>query len=191
MIDLKMFCGDRFEAPLRLNDDAVATDGVAMVRVFGAGDNLPEVEINLRSRMRSYLSGERGKPVSLADLDLSGVRHCNICAGTGTTTRAPCTECEEGYFVHGSHEYECAHCDGIGNLEKAVGPSRCSKCRGLKWGLGPDIEIGPTLLDSGRLMRLRCALPNVVIYPAKDLLPVVFTFDGGDGVLMAMRRAEM
>lgn len=115
-------------------------------------------------------------------------RKCPGCAGTGKTS--PCKECDgEGWVVYdtkfNSYEWECKSCKGEG--VSPGGKNTCESCHGS----GEEIEntrvhfIGGDL--SARYLHLiKTELTGVKFGTIeKDVL--CFNFDGGEGILMAMK----
>lgn len=124
---------------------------------------------------------------------LGYVKKCSSCSGSGECT---CNCCD--------NEHECGSCDGRGHTQVRTwsgGPeigrdhsnaTQCNVCNGSgrarKQVELKRVELWPRMYLSARNVACMQTLPNVMLDCAvTDLsLPIRFTFDGGDGVVMTM-----
>ena len=100
---------------------------------------------------------------------------CEACDGEGEV---------EWEFEHNGRTYDmyaaCPVCDGEQTVE-------CTECVGTGKGVEPVVEVGPALIMPCYL-RLMARLPGCRLAPVDGWSPVVFTFDGGAGAVMPVRR---
>lgn len=169
MIDLKKFCGTEETRPYLHNpfsrgDFTYATNGRIMVRV-PRQDGVPDVEMpdgrKLDVEKPFHEAGPR--PESMMPLHLK----------LPETTTEECEECEGRGFEHDCPDCECpcTECDGSGQAEKDI-----------------SVSIRGAIFDA-KYIRLIQSLPNArfVVVPSPEG-PTWFAFDGGEGLLMPMRR---
>lgn len=107
------------------------------------------------------------KPYYLSDISLPEEERtdCSECHGTGETRHEEC-DCCDGH--------PCEECDGSGTVVKRA-----------------VVGVGKSCFDS-RYLRVLQSLPGCVLYPNDDpLKTAAFTFDGGDGRIMPMKRASV
>lgn len=117
---------------------------------------------------------------------------CSKCNGTGSDIE--CTDCDGSRKVHweseGGYEYDatCEMCNGTGKIK---GP--CEKCGATgKTAKDKLIDVGSKLLNARYLAIIANTLKNVKIAPdaVSELSPVPFIFDGGEGIIMPLRRNQ-
>ena len=113
---------------------------------------------------------------------------------------APCPKC------HGVPAVKCEACDGDGIVEwefehngrtydmdadcpvcGGEGAEECRRCNGYGVLPEPGVDVGPALIDP-RYLRLMARLPGCRLAPVDGWSAVVFTFKGGIGAVMPIRR---
>lgn len=115
---------------------------------------------------------------------------CSRCEGRGVTRMSDCDDCDgKGYFFHGRHEYECQECETGGRVGDCTAPEEpCDGCAGT----GEDIHIGIDVFSghfAAHYVRRIAELPGVTASVTTDsAMPMVFHFDGGQGLLMPRRK---
>lgn len=122
-------------------------------------------------------------------------RKCAQCEGTGVVQVIECEDCDgDGYFQHGSHDYDCKECNGVGHKNETGIGERCDECGGSgKSEVGQPSSYGvPRQLDgrgftvqSHFISQMR-KLPGCKIkrYDSHQTTGLTFVFDGGVGVVM-------
>lgn len=214
-MDLQQFCAtasdprEYLRKPWRSGQWVFCTNGHLALRVPASAS--PEAG-----------EGERGKVPDLGamfkkwleDRDceflvmppLPEVRKCGTCAGTGKVWAAPCSDCKDGTFTHGWHEYDCKNCDrskaGPGWIDADQGhPAAqhlpCDSCGGVGYPLRQTapVQLGAAHYDAVYL-RMFADLPQCRVCPGAAArttfdgppeAPGLFLFDGGHGLLMPTR----
>jgi hypothetical protein len=164
-----------------------ATDGRIAVRV-PALEGIPQGEVAVENVFTAITSQEFPLP---ADIPEPAQEKCSACKGYGKITI--CSECDgEGTKECDTcgHEEECKSCNGNGTRPTA-GPNakECDNCDGI----GHTIKYISIRLElqsfSDRYLRLIRALPGIRLF--QNVNPgdiATFSFDGGEGVLMPLRR---
>lgn len=124
------------------------------------------------------------------NIEVNPIEHnCDECYGTGKAEE-DCDRCRGAGWLHCHHcdnESDCKKCDGDGVV---VGDSPCEECGGTGKRLSlrdVHVSIGSATI-SGHYHKLIAALPNArVTLPTEPCDMLSFRFDGGEGLLMAIR----
>jgi len=95
---------------------------------------------------------------------------CDMCNGSG---RHKC-ECET--------KHECGYCEGIGRIRTE---NQCPECKGSGVGRA-NLEIGEIRFGSSLIITIVENVPNPRMIATSDHKGL-FEFDGGDGVVMALK----
>jgi hypothetical protein len=133
-----------------------------------------------------------GEALDIPELPEEICEMCSVCHGTGFVESCPdCEGTGKIEWTVGKHEYEddCKECDGTGKAEGNREP--CEKCGGIgNKRLAIPVHVGEVRYDRQYLAIIK-DLPNSKIYPVKPrgtvIKPSLFTFDGGDGIIMPLR----
>lgn len=188
--DLKKFCVDD---PYRGNISKLwsfgvhsyATDGSVLIQVPRLDDveenpTAPDVtSLLLTPKPTTYF------PVK--DLVLPGLKWCSECKGQGRNV--DCPECHGDGEVeletdYNSYSCECKTCYGRAKVDK------CEECEGMgKVEDKSPVDVGNAAFQP-RLLRLLQSLPDCEIGPTGPQPPAWFKFDGGDGLIMPMRKRQ-
>lgn len=173
MIDLKQFCGKNgiryhLNEPFSEGEFSYATNGHILVRVARRTD-VPEVSADgMKNKIpRIFADNPFVKHVAIPEIPAQIEVECDYCDGEGKHDR----EC-------GAGNYECAECNGTGRVMGEAGELGNTRY--------PQIEVGGVWF-APRYLRLIKALPNYSFSP-RNAKASLFTFDGGDGLLMPMRK---
>lgn len=162
---LQLFCRDEssegrfnFEKPFTQYGYRYATDGKIIIRIKAPGseNTVGEYPQRAASLFEVKVKGWL-KPFPDTKVEQLAV-DCQDCKGTGKH-KCQCPYCEVG---------ECPECEGHGNHP----------------GFKPDVVRLDNLLISGEMLLKIRTLPNPLFYATQRLLPVAFSFDGGEGVFM-------
>jgi hypothetical protein len=126
---------------------------------------------------------------------------CMTCRGTGTVTETDCGDCHgDGWFRHGSHQYECKNCDGSGVITRPGKGDTCSDCFGTgaggrEWPSTHADTLLQLAASSFYIAALRAiggeisARPFVNPDEPLGIGPLwILRFPGGRGVLMPMHK---
>lgn len=189
---LKSFCAKDdvryyMNAPILRGEFIFATNGHVMVRVpkfdgieCGDGNGPNNIEGLMNGTVRDGLA-----PIpALPEPEI-----CEFCHGAGYAYR--CKDCDgEGAFLRNGEEYDCKPCDGVGTLPDGDEADKveCWACHGS----GHEqqrVEVGGSDFDRRYLAKI-IELPGAMFapHPTDQRKPAYFTFDGGDGALMPMRK---
>ena len=209
-INLAPFCGQNdyrvwMNMPVAFEGFACATNGHIIIAVpscvpstpVATSPALPE-KVNFGVFIRAATESAQDDTVQrLRAIDLlANLPPCSYCAGTGVTHETECGECDEGYFDHGSHEYECKHCDGSGRVDAEKGEGEELPCR---WCTGsgrcgraktPGIGTAQYSVSAAYTMLLAGHLPDaeIAVLPINDnWFCVRSASTGAVGVVMAVR----
>ena len=205
---LKSFCSRNTEDPrpyrhhpIRTTTHAFGVDGSALLCVplamLDDPAEITPVVIDdpwfIRKDMRRLIDRAKAKAGELHPLPAIPTKiPCKRCGGDGLSpVKAKCDECDaNGEFVHGSHWYSCAHCDGDGMIASsdpgaAKSTDTCQSCSGFGEPIGQPVQIGTSYMARLYLARI-AALPGArIATPIGDVTePIYFTCDFGDGVVM-------
>lgn len=211
-IDLKQFCGRRYQVPFTIDGWDYATDGIICVRVPST-EPVPFLDFIPPSAHQLGWDKDLGKTwYFLPDLNTlpAGCEShplCSECDGEGfTPAYRSCPDCNgwgEVSFIVGRHEYtpDCQECDGEGRLVDYSSPKvECPEC----------CEGRPTLSLWGcafaaKYLKKIAALPKVTACISdwdtvfdktdgkteKSKSPLLhFQFDGGEGFLMPLQSSK-
>lgn len=196
-IDLKPFLANTSEirthlkAPMRSKHGAVACNGHIMICVVDDDGDYAATREGLETSFDKFATIEMPSAIAVAGITLPTAEPCSVCDGAGYMHREECDECDgEGEFNHGTYTYECKECDGEGYIESARAFSGskqvpCYKCDGRKEAFKCH-PVGDSQY-SVVYLRLLQTLPNCMLQP-RGMETARFTFDGGWGVLMPVRR---
>ncbi len=180
MTDLQKFCADKNSARLALQNPfsrgewTYATNGHIAVRV---------------ARLEEVLDNEKAPNVEklfTAAENRTGYQWVDIPEVTVKTFE--CTCCDGGWIEYKSEKIACDECDGTGRETKSE-PVRFN-CDGTEIGLAniyldlikkelPSAQIG--------LIKEASVLWSAGLRKEPEPTPVKIKFDGGEGLLMAMR----
>lgn len=205
-VDLKEFCAagewrSYLEQPFSIGEFTYATNGHMALRVprradVGSVKNAPESIAGMFEKVEGKEAGARPLP-NIPDVPMSV---CRDCRGGGKVTS--CRECggEGELECDLGHDHECGDCDGrgffpaLGREDSAIRP--CPKC----YGGGRVPEHGwdtPVIFPEGVAISIRYArkiakLPGIRVNSAETYGgPLPFWFDGGAGLLMPLRTADL
>ena len=135
-----------------------------------------------------------GEALDIPELPEEIFNKCSECEGTGFVDSCP--DCEGTGIIEwtvGKHEYEddCKECDGTGKVKGNREP--CEKCGGTGNVRSViPVQVGEARYDRAYLALIK-GLPHSKIYPSitkeecREMKPSIFTFDGGDGLIMPLR----
>ena len=197
-IDLSKFCGKEahgtYLAPWSAGEYSHATNGHILVRVprrteFGDRENAPNVE-NLYDA-----AGPAMKLSPLPHFTAPEPSECEDCKGSGLVVL--CEECDGAGRVDCEscgQDTDCSECDNNPSTaakEGQAGATRCDVCDGIGSvdEKNARVEFAPNVQIKLCYARMLKELPNVRIDLTQRKLgqPIRFAFDGGDGLIMAMR----
>jgi len=194
---LKKFCGKREKtgAPWTWQEYSYATDGSMVIRVPKI-DGLMESDALTYGINKIFSEFKPGETYPMG-LVIFEQEVCGKCSGTGRCEE--CRECSgDGILVLKSdfseYEVECKSCQGDGQVGTSIsstdGANPCSYC----YGTGkvdpiemPMSQFGESQFSNKMLKKLSC-FKSVTITPAGPEDPAYIKFDGGDGIIMPMRR---
>jgi hypothetical protein len=203
MIDMKKFCapgtGGRrkcFFNPFVRGGWKYATDGKIIIRIktdepeseTGIGITKASCEHVIGLVLECPTSAEMWPK---SDGKTQSVK-CEICKGYGKSGVVECPECDgegEVECYHCGHDMECEKCFGEGNIVDKNSPV-CVSCGGVgQIEIPADQMIKNNVWIGGEYFCKISELPNVRYVPAiEPCLPLRFFFDGGDGVIMPVRK---
>lgn len=203
---LKRFCEpaessrDYLKEPFRDEQHAYGTDGKIMVRVplVGVEGEIPPgschvfelIYDNLERAIRT-----RGKWIRLHAL---GTNQCQTCRGSGVLWECrACSGVGSGLYLHDgrSETVDCDVCLGNGVVSYREGvdaePSKCHACGGSGEVLAEESRLVGTALLACCLLERLMKLPGLVMKAPRRRcdhgVPVLFRFDGGEGMIMPLR----
>lgn len=181
---------ERYEHPFNIDGFTFATDGHILLRVpedTAYSQNKP-IDAVLRLCWPAQVNNLTYAPLFSVNPPVEEV--CNRCKGV--TRKQECDECDGDGFVTWSntlynHDYEaeCKSCEGTGEV------CECQECDGTGKKRAPQtIDIGGSRFNRALLFKITSLLHDVkMVIPAEGNLSTVhFTFDGGDGLVMPMRK---
>jgi len=200
MVDLMLFCDPdvtSMSTPWSEGDYTYATDRKIIVRVLRRPNVLERADAMkiTGSKTEDSLNGVHNIrswfAVPAVENDLVP---CKACGGSGRPD--VCPECHGDGTVSLSnrfneYEHECKTCEGAGKFTGKEDPNKvplCGKCDDDGKVLsGKTIDIGCARFSVNLLSRI-CGLPNVKIAVPGEDVAAKFAFDGGDGLIMPMRK---
>ena len=172
MIDLKPFCGDNdiryyLNEPFSEGEFTYATNGHILIRV-PRRDDAKEVEADsMKNRLpKMFADNPFLLPVEIPDIPPMVEGDCDCCNGEGT----------HDYKCGNAPPYACGECNGTGKQMTELGDTQ--------W---PEIEVGNAAF-APKYLRLIKTLPGIQFSPNTRDHSAAFKFDGGDGLLMPMRK---
>lgn len=204
MIDLKPFCGrddprEYLNQPWHENGATFATNGHIAIMLDGAPDpSLPPADPVMAGRIPKLLAQVAANQQEIAIvLPEEPAETCYRCRGMGFATSKQCEECDgDGWFEHGSHNYDCKECDGSGEdvvpaSQNSPGAMECERCDGEGKLFSRYVDLradGTTYKFQEGYLRLISALPSPRLIVSADHAGAArFEFTGGRGVLMPCR----
>jgi hypothetical protein len=149
---------------------------------------LPDVAENSAApRLMAILSMPQPESYfPLKDLELPPVPWCEDCKGKGVNVQCPeCQGMGEVCFdnSYNSYTFDCKSCDGEGVKQKCETCGETGKHEGM---------VGISYANSFfqvRYLRLLKELPGCELGTPPDCMsPAWFRFEGGDGLIMPMRK---
>ncbi|KDD42581.1 hypothetical protein [Bordetella bronchiseptica] len=204
MIDLKPFCG-RYDprpflnAPWQEDGKTFASNGHIAIMTDGLPDaTLPPADPKMAGRIPKLLAQVESNTIEVAiNLPTEPAETCRRCAGSGYVISQACDDCDgEGWFEHGTHDYECKECDGEGEhattaTAQTPGAKECNSCDGMGVLMTRYVELranGTAYKFQERYLALISRLPSArLIVSADNFAAARFEFSGGRGVLMPCR----
>jgi hypothetical protein len=183
--------------PFSINNFTYATNGAVLVRV----PRLTEVE-PLAEPLNIEKLCEQITPVPPHAVPIPAAKEpslipcykcsgkkirlvCAVCNGEGSMP-CECINCGD------EHTAECSSCKGgrlVGEQMNKIKEEKCEPCGATGTEeLVQDLLFGAALFQN-KYIKLLNTLPNcVAVPPADPKSPLVFWFDGGDGLLMPRRK---
>jgi len=166
-IELQDFCStddcrESIMTPFVRDGWKYATDGRIMVRIK-TDEPDDSGQPHKRPNAAKLFEGFDVSKLEAFNLpELKGVENqtCRYCSGNGVQT------CSLG------HDHDCDECDTTGLTEK--------------W---PEQDIGKARFSERFLVKIK-NLPGLRFYPTTAETPALFTFDNGEGILLACVRKE-
>ena len=193
-IDLQKFCahdGDPREylhAPWACKGWMYATNGHIMVRV-PCPDQADAEPDHKPAKTAPGMFDDAGKAKYMPlPKRIPVPRTCSKCAGAGKYLHIPCGECDgKGTFKHGSHDYDCLECGGMGFMDAEEGATNavtrsCTNCEGKGAHRGTFLKVAGAEFDVIYLLWI-AGLPGALFCPNGNAA-AHFIFDGGEGLLM-------
>jgi hypothetical protein len=204
MIDLQPFCGRDdprvyLNSPWQEDGRAYATNGHIAIEIEGLPDApLRAVDPKMAGRIQKLLTQVEGNDVEVAiTLPVEPADTCRRCAGSGYAISEACNECDgDGWFEHGTHEYECKACDSQGEhatpaTAETPGAKECDSCDGMGVLLTRYVELhanGTGYRFQERYLTLISRLPSArLLVNGDNSAAARFEFSGGRGVVMPCR----
>lgn len=208
-IDLAPFCGkddvrEYMHAPFAVLGGTGATNGHILAWVADASVGKPlrkplgprESESIERLIVRAKADAVDPEAQWIAvDTIRTSSRKCAQCEGTGVVQVIECEDCDgDGYFQHGSHDYDCKECNGVGHKNTTGIGEQCDECGGSgESEVGQPSSFGVLHQFDGRgftvqshfISRMR-KLPGCKIkrYDSYQNTGLTFVFNGGVGIVM-------
>lgn len=173
---LKKFCGDDpgrryLMVPFSCGDFVYATNGHIMVRVPMI-DGVAPLDLDRPLKLDAPL-----EPIDKGSVHFTPLR---VTLPSAPVDTGVCKACNGRGYMAGMCNLECDRCtctctvcDGTGDLDVEARTS--TTVRGVLFVLG--------------YVRLMLTLPNVRVHVEPGGLPLLFSFEGGFGALMPLRRA--
>lgn len=204
MIDLKRFCAKDdprayLNAPWQEDGSSFATNGHIGIMLAGAPDpSLPPADPIMAGRIPKLLAQAAANQLEIAiALPEEPAETCYRCQGMCFANAQACEECDgDGWFEHGSHNYDCKDCDGSGEhvvpaTQESPGAKECERCDGHGKLFSRYVDLhanGTTYKFQEKYLRLINDLPSPRLMVSADRNEAArFEFDGGRGVLMPCR----
>lgn len=171
-IDLKPFCSENdiryyLNAPFSEGEFSYASNGHILIRV-PRRDDVPEVDekSTMKGRVDKLLAENPFvAAVPIPDIPPPVEADCYCCNGDGA----------HDYKCGGAPPYDCGECDGTGKQMDEPGDSTY-----------PFVDVGGTHF-APKYLRLIKSLPGYQFSPIEGKASP-FKFDGGEGLLMPMRK---
>jgi hypothetical protein len=178
------------KAPFNYGGYTWATNGKILVRVpfiAGVPDFAGQAAANL------FGDGMVGTGIALPPIPPPVVETCKECAGKGYLEEIKCPDCKgegECDCPTCGHAGDCTRCSGSGYIFDATASKEpCGDCDGQgHHETLASIEVGIARFQN-RYLRLIAALPGLEFQPHGPLEPGRFRWDGGEGMLMPVKRA--
>ena len=169
MIDLRPFCSTEtfrpiLRQPFSVGNRTYATDGHIMVRVARREDVPEQPTAPAVTHLFKDVSHVSWRALRKVEFPEEIKERCSECEGRGTLHDCPDCTCT------------CEGCDGSGSISGMA-----------------SIFVGAGLFNV-RYVRLLAALPGILVpetvadTAARELSPMPFKFDDGDGLLVGLRR---
>ena len=180
------FCGGiNYPAPFSYGDHSYATDGRYLVRTNKI-EGYEEDEKRGTDADNLLLANPNDfvAVVSMNDIEVDPAT-CPVCKGEAKPKECP--ECFGAGVVefdteYNDYEVDCKTCDGGGQINS------CSKCYGSGVDSSAETQVMGIYFMSHLLHNVK-KLPNCQLKIRSDKTkPSVFTFDGGDGLIMCKNK---
>jgi hypothetical protein len=198
-IDLQPFCGTATEprinlrTPFRLpNGAGIAASNGHIIAIIpddgrdGVENCSPAIYENIAKLVAPF---DDACIVQLDTMTLEPPQQCIECEGKGYKRCKACPECDgDGSFWHGSHEYDCKECDGLGEVGEVghcaddAPKQHCSRCNGT--GIKFATQCVNDAKFQTRYLALLQTLPGCKLSVRDKNRAARFEFDGGYGWLM-------
>ncbi|WP_291384992.1 MULTISPECIES: hypothetical protein [Achromobacter] len=202
MIDLKPFCGrddprEFLNHPWQEDGATYASNGHIGIQVDVVQPDAPAVSATMAGRIQKLLAEARANTIPL-DIKFPDVapKPCPRCEGRGFVIAVECDECEgDGWFEHGSHNYDCKECNASGEIVQPAGRAdpkaeECWSCDG-NGTVSTHVHLHANGITYGfqeKYLRRIATLPAVRLFVSSDNSAAArFDFEGGSGVLMPVR----
>lgn len=152
--------------PFQIDEWVYATDGYLAIRIPASSilDQIAQIDNESYIKtLRDFFSSDPVLKSILAFPEKPEEKECALCQGEGIDT-----------YGHCGHQAECTSCDGSGQALDDY-----------------QVDVGGILFSADVFSRIR-GLPNIAIEvnPSHPLKPHRFRFDGGEGVIMPMRKSQ-
>lgn len=147
--------------PWSLGDRTYATDGIILIWVPRI-ESVPEMENAPKNILEIIVDNPfGGAQVAIPKLPCPRFSTCGICVSGRV-------------YIGGGKSVTCGECDGE-----------------FEWRRGISVKVGCQLISDIYLEKIK-ALPNYALFnSSKDKLCAAgFTFDGGSGLIMPMRKSS-
>lgn len=174
---------------------------VPLIEGFEASDDAPQVS---RVVENMFFQPEQWFPCPQIP-EIKGIT-CYVCNGRGYAYTCPeCSGDGRVYLCTDYNDYgedDCKTCDGHGTVSREeikeiiefrkhvkMEEQQCGACdgSGVEYAKDKTIEVGPALFSDRYLSWLNL-LPNCEIGPIGESKAARIRFDGGEGVIMPMRK---
>lgn len=205
IIDLAPFCGKNdprayMHEPFNVAGGTGASNGhiLAWLPETSFGKPLGPKESESIERLIVRAKADAVDPAAqwiAVDTIRTSSHKCAQCEGTGVVQVIECEDCDgDGYFQHGSHDYDCKECNGVGHKNETGIGERCDECGGSgksevrrpsSFGVPSQFAGQGFTIQSHFISRMR-KLPGCKIkrYDSYQNTGLTFVFDGGVGIVM-------